>query len=323
MNFTRKTISRIGIRLLPLSLRNIVRPYWHSVAPTKEEVKVRNDFRGAKKDLLRSGTLSRDEKNWLKGVSLEIHPEDRMYVASGARHYLSVGLSARWCIDEALSHSCKNKSVRSILDFPCGYGRVLRFLRVRFPNAKIVGCEIDPMAVEFCKRVFSIKTIVSGENLGTLSIPEQFDLIWCGSLVTHLDEKRTSKILRFFYEHLAPGGICLVTTHGRTSVEWMHIQPETYAGLSASARQKLLSEFHEQGYGYADYESTTGYGISVVSRERMVKVACSVGQWTESVFFEHGWDNHQDVYGFAKVSPAMEKIRVPCGIWARKGRGLN
>jgi SAM-dependent methyltransferase len=311
MIFTRKIISQIGIKLLPLSLRNIVRPYWHRVAPTKEELKVRNDFRGAKKDLLRSETLSREEKNWLKRVSLEIHPGDRMYVGSGARHYLSVGLSARWCIDNALSRSCKNKSVRSILDFPCGYGRVLRFLKVRFPNAKIVGCELDPMAVEFCKRVFSVRTIISNENLGTLSIPERFDLIWCGSLVTHLDEKRSSKILRFFYEHLAPGGICVVTTHGRTSVEWMHSKPEAYVGLSASAQQKLLSEFHEWGYGYADYESIVGYGISVVSHERMVKLACSVGQWTESFFVEGGWDNHQDVYGFAKANQAMQEICLP------------
>jgi SAM-dependent methyltransferase len=311
MIFTRTIISRTGIKFLPLSLRNIVRPYLQRVAPTEEELKVRNDFRSAKKDLLHSGTLSREEKNWMKSVSLEIHPEDRMYVASGARHYLLVGLSARWCIDEALSRSCKNKSVRSILDFPCGYGRVLRFLKVRFPNAKIVGCEIDPMAVEFCKRVFSIKAIISDENLDTVSIPEQFDLIWCGSLVTHLDEKRTSKILQFFYEHLAPGGICLITTHGRTSLEWMHSKPEAYVGLSASARQKLLSEFHERGFGYADYESTAGYGISVVSHERMAKLACSVGQWTESIFLEHGWDNHQDVYGFAKANPAMPEICVP------------
>jgi hypothetical protein len=167
------------------------------------------------------------------------------------------------------------------------------------------------MAVEFCKRIFSIKAIFSDENLGTVSIPEQFDLIWCGSLVTHLDEKHTSKILRFFYEHLAPGGMCLITTHGRTSVEWMHSQPEAYVGLSASARQKLLSEFQERGYGYADYESTLGYGISVVSHECMVKLACSVGQWTESIFFEHGWDNHQDVHGFAKANQAMQEICVP------------
>jgi hypothetical protein len=82
-------------------------------------------------------------------------------------------------------------------------------------------------------------------------------------------------------------------------VEWIQNKVETY-GLSASAQQKLLSEFHEHGYGYADYESKNGYGISAVSHEHMTQIACGIGQWTESAFFERGWDNHQDVYGFTK-----------------------
>lgn len=217
-----------------------------------------------------------------------------------AKHYLSVGLSAGRCIDEALAHSGKNKAVRSILDFPWGYGRVLRFLKVRFPDAEIVACEIDPMALQFCKRVFSVKTIMSERTFSQLSLPGEFDLIWSGSLVTHLDEERTSELLRFFYEHLAPGGLCLFTTHGRTSVEWIQDEVQTY-GLPASARQKLLCEFHERGYGYAAYEFTDDYGISVASHDRMVQAARSIGEWTESVFFERGWDSHQDVYGFTKV----------------------
>jgi SAM-dependent methyltransferase len=258
------------------------------------------DFRRAKKDLLVLRSLSREEKDWLEKVSLKVHPKDRMYETSAARHYLSVGLSAGRCIDEALGHSRKNRAVRSILDFPCGYGRVLRFLKVRFPNAEIVACEIDPMALEFCKRVFYLKTVMSDKKFSKVSLPGQFDLIWSGSLVTHLDENRTSELLRFFYEHLAPGGLCLFTAHGRTSLEWIQDKVQAY-GLSASAQQKLLSEFHERGYGYADYESTDGYGISVVSHDRMAEIACSIGQWTESVFFERGWDNHQDVYGFTKA----------------------
>jgi len=39
----------IGVKRLPMSLRTIVRPYWHRVAPTEEELKARYDLRGAKK----------------------------------------------------------------------------------------------------------------------------------------------------------------------------------------------------------------------------------------------------------------------------------
>jgi hypothetical protein len=71
-------------------------------------------------------------------------------------------------------------------------------------------------------------------------------------------------------------------------------------GLSASAQRKLLSEFHEHGYGYVDYEFTVGYGISIVSHDRMVEAARRIGQWTKTVFLERGWADHHDVYGFTK-----------------------
>ena len=136
-------------------------------------------FRRAKKDLLVFGSpLSREEKMWLERVSLRLHPNDGMYdkcvgssTHGAAQLYLSAGLSACRCIDRALSHSRKNAAVQSILDFPCGYGRILRFLEARFPNAEIVAGEIDPIALEFCKRAFSVKTVTSNESFSKVSLP--------------------------------------------------------------------------------------------------------------------------------------------------------
>jgi hypothetical protein len=63
----------------------------------------------------------------------------------------------------------------------------------------------------------------------------------------------------------------------------------------------LLSQFRENGYGYADYPNQNGYGISVVSHERMLALAESAGNWHEVVFVERAWDGHQDVYGFVNA----------------------
>jgi SAM-dependent methyltransferase len=256
------------------------------------------DFRCARKTQLASTALSREGRDLLERVSLKVHPNDGMYeTPPGAQLYLSVGLSAIHCIDEALG---KNANVQTILDFPSGYGRILRFLKVKFPSAEIVACEVDPMALEFCKRTFAVRTIMSDKKFRNLSLPLQFDLIWSGSLITHLNEKLASDLLWFFHEHLAPGGLCLVTTHGRTSLEWIESKAYTY-GLSANAQEKLLSEFHKSGYGYTDYESMNDYGISVVSHDRMTQIASVAGQWVQSVFLESGWGNHHDVYGFTKA----------------------
>jgi hypothetical protein len=57
--------------------------------------------------------------------------------------------------------------------------------------------------------------------------------------------------------------------------------------------------FRSKGYGYADYNRQPGWGISIVSHERMRQLAANVGGWKETLLWEHGWDDHQDVYAFS------------------------
>lgn len=260
------------------------------------------DFRSAKRQLLGSGAYSGEEKALLGRVSLRVHPNDGMYIRSAAQHYLSVGLSAVRAIEDLSAQADRGRDVRTLLDFPCGYGRVLRFLRVRFPAAEVTAAEVDPVALEFCRRTFSGKSLLSTIDFKNLAPSDTFDLIWCGSLITHIEEKATADLLRFFYDHLSPGGLCIFTTHGQLSAELIRKKTQTY-GLTESAQRQVLSQFHEQSYGYADYNPRAGYGISVVSHERMLAIACSVGQWHEAGYLEHGWDHHQDVYGFAMPTP--------------------
>ena len=243
-------------------------------------------------------TVPDTDKALLDKVSLRVHCNDGMYMPSGARHYLSVGLSAVRCIEKALEKSNRTNAVGSILDFPSGYGRVLRFLKAKFPKADITASEIDTSKLDFCKDVFSVKSVISDIDFSKLSLSGKFDLIWCGSLITHIDERATADLLKFFYNHLSPGGLCVFTTHGQLSVKWIEQKTQTYR-LTASAQHQLLSQFYDKGYGYAD-KNQHGYGISVVSHKRMLSIARNVGKWNEIYFQEREWDNHQDVYGFTK-----------------------
>jgi len=266
------------------------------------------DLYRAQRSLLSSNVLSDQEKALLDRVSLKIHGNDEMYVPLRARHYLSVGLSAIRCIENVLNRSGGDRVIRSVLDFPCGYGRILRFLRARFPDADITGVELDRAALDFCRRTFSVRPAASATDFTQLSLPGKFDLIWCGSLLTHIDERAATHLLTFFHDHLTPAGLCVFTTHGLTSVDRIQATKKTY-GLTAKARQELLSQFRANGYGYADYPDQDGYGISVVSHERMLTLAENAGNWHEVVFVERAWDNHQDVYGFVNAesgAPAIE-----------------
>jgi hypothetical protein len=139
------------------------------------------DFWFARRKLLSSAVYSDREKALLRKVSLRVHPADgmysdfgisfrsglislgirdhnEMYISSPAQHYFSVRLSALRAIEGAIAHSNANFDVGRILDFPCGYGRVLRFLRARFPAASITAYDIDPVALDFCKHTtFTVK----------------------------------------------------------------------------------------------------------------------------------------------------------------------
>ena len=56
-------------------------------------------------------------------VSLNVDPFDTMYVPGKEDHYLLVGLSAIRCIEAVLENvSIAAGEIRSILDFPVGYG---------------------------------------------------------------------------------------------------------------------------------------------------------------------------------------------------------
>jgi SAM-dependent methyltransferase len=250
-------------------------------------------LRAAKMRLLSSDILSHAEKGLLDRVSCRVHADDFLYAISTPDQYLVAGVSAVRCIDHILAES--KHDVGRILDFACGYGRVLRFIKARFPAAEITVSDLDGKALEFCRRCFSVRAVRSSANFKRMTSCGSFDLIWCGSLITHIDENAAAYLLRFFYNQLLPGGVCIFTTHGTHATKFMH----TY-GLTASAQTEVLKEFHATGYGYADYPEHTKIGISVVSPERMTAIANAAGQWNRSVFLEQAWDGLQDVYGFRR-----------------------
>jgi SAM-dependent methyltransferase len=152
------------------------------------------------------------EKTLLRGVDVTLHAHDGMYRPFEGRHYLSVGLSAMRCIEAGIADEPKR-----ILDLPCGYGRVLRFLLERFPDAEIIASELNQEGLAFCGSRFAVSAVPSKADLSKVSITGAFDLIWCGSLLTHLPVSQAAEVLRFFCRHLSPGGTCIVTTQGEPS----------------------------------------------------------------------------------------------------------
>jgi len=261
---------------------------------------IRRNLQAGKSQLQASPEITQEEKQLLEKVSLKVNLKDTMYIKGRGDAYLSVGLSALRCIDEALHLTETEPSVKSILDFAGGSGRVLRFLQARFPEAQITASELDLNGLEYCKKNFGVNIFQSKIPLSSVVMPNKYDLIWCGSLFTHIDEQPANDLLKFFYDHLTDKGVCVFTTHGMLTIKWLEEGKKTTYGIPILSQKKVLSEYYAKGYGYTDYENEPGYGISAVTHERLNEMAKSVGDWNEIMHLEHGWDNHQDVYAFSR-----------------------
>ena len=120
-----------------------------------------------------------------------ISPNDEMF-AGNEKHYFGVGRDAFGIIERALiSTKLEPGDMETILDFPCGHGRVLRYLRAGFPKAKITGCDLNRDGVDFCASRFGSIPVYSSVDPTQIDLPrDHFDLIWVGSLFTHFDAPR-------------------------------------------------------------------------------------------------------------------------------------
>jgi SAM-dependent methyltransferase len=242
--------------------------------------------------LARAAGLSAPDRALLEAVDPRIAPGDEMYVGHGG-HYFSVGLSAIQCVRAALAAAGAG-TPRRLLDMPCGHGRVLRFLVSEFPGASAVACDLNEGGMAFCAERFGAQAVRSSADLSAVSLPGPFDLIWCGSLLTHLDARRSAGLLALFSRSLAPGGVAVVSTHGELVAQRLRSGESTYQ-LSPGAALDVARQHDESGFGYADYPWSPGYGVSACSRQWLAAAATAAGL-RELHFDERGWDDHQDVF---------------------------
>lgn len=234
-------------------------------------------------------------------VSRAVHPDDQMY-NTGPDWYFAVGESGLAAVLHAAA-AAAIKSVRSVLDLPCGHGRVGRYLRAAFPDAEFTFCDIDRGGADFCSATFGGRALYSEPDLAQVSFEPVHDVIWIGSLFTHVNVDRTRRWLRHLCQNaLSPGGVLVATFHGRRTVEIRQatplIDPDSWA--------KVIAGYEADGYGYADYPDPPGqvYGISLCRPSKVVGIAESIPGVRIASFGERAWADHHDVLALAKPSAA-------------------
>lgn len=230
-------------------------------------------------------------------ISFAVAEPDIMLKKSSALHYLRAGLSALDSIQQAAGSA----PPRTVLDFGCGYGRVLRVFKAAWPGASLTACDLMPDGLAFCMEHFDVCGFRSKVEPVMPDLAHRFDLIWAGSVVTHLPADKVRGFIRLWRDLLNPGGKMVFTSHG-TLVHERLVNGSMSYDLANDSIVAVIRDYEVSGFGYADYPQTTGYGVSLNSESWLRKVADETGGLQFVSFLPHHWDNHQDVWCFERVA---------------------
>ena len=126
-----------------------------------------------------------------KGIS--VSGEDKDYFANGRVQLLSKRLKQI------------GNTPFKIMDFGCGTGSAIPFLRNQFPQALIVGAEVSEKSIQIAQQVHNHKN-VQFILLENLRLDQSFDLVFCNGVFHHIPKHERAAAIETIRAVLRKGG---------------------------------------------------------------------------------------------------------------------
>jgi SAM-dependent methyltransferase len=115
----------------------------------------------------------------------------------------------------------KSKRALRLLDWGCGHGRVTRHFIANWPEAEIVGMDIDAENIEWCRQNLSAGTFEVAPLWPPSPIADgSIDAIFGISVMTHLTAVAQKAWLAELARMLKPQGLALITFAGPGGAAW-------------------------------------------------------------------------------------------------------
>lgn len=186
--------------------------------------------------------------------------------------------------------------LQSVLDFASGHGRLTRILLQKLPREKIWVSDIYAHAMAYQAASFGVNTVPSAHEPSGFSHEGVHDIVFVGSLFSHLPTDLFHAWLQRLYRLVAPNGVLAFSVH--------HIDilpPGEQADASG------LTFFRTSESGSLD---TSEYGMSYVTE---AFVAGAIGRlpgapgWRR---FHKGLYENQDLYVVGGPGRDVSKLKV-------------
>jgi SAM-dependent methyltransferase len=176
--------------------------------------------------------------------------------SSGSAWYIESGRLAAGSICSTLAEAGAALSdFRSILDFGCGCGRVIRHWP-SLTRAELCGTDTNARLIEWCR----IHLPFGKFQLNTLQPPldyadQQFDFAYALSVLTHTPEELQQLWINELWRILRPGGHLLITTQGAEYIPKLtdserdrYRQGHPVVRYGQAAATNLCSVYHPEQY---------------------------------------------------------------------------
>lgn len=252
---TRARSRGTGRRLVKLrSIKRGIKPY----VPRKA-LSVAGSVHGAYVKALFWYVDLRDRRHVRKTGFTRLPPASLRYRVHGSSDmdgFLKVGKRCSEDIQAALEKIGKNlDSFRDILDFGCGCGRTLLWFEDRSRSSNLYGTDIDAEAISWCRDNLDFAAFGVNDPLPPLRQPSgKFDLVYAISVFTHLNEEYQFRWLEELRRVTKPGGIVLLTVHGRHARKGLaredviDIEKKGFKFIFSSTMKGIFPEWYQNAY---------------------------------------------------------------------------
>jgi SAM-dependent methyltransferase len=146
----------------------------------------------------------------------------RATIGSSGEQALSEGFQFYRVVKRyAAELGCPLRSSSRVLDFGCGWGRMLRFFLKEVPESHLYGVDVTSSFIDICTQLVghaNYKAIEPQPPVGFDTAT--FDVVYAYSVFSHLSESVANLWIREFSRILKPGGVFIATTQGRTFFEF-------------------------------------------------------------------------------------------------------
>jgi len=172
------------------------------------------------------------------------------------------------------------RRTESILDFGCGWGRVIRFFLRDVEPENLWGIDCFPRMIELCRATNAWSRFALVQPFPPTAFDDEtFDVVYAYSVFSHLSEDAHLAWLREFKRILKPGGLVVATTRPREFIlmcaalranqderSWVRGPAFSFMDTQGSLERYDRGEFLYEPVGGGDVLAPSFFGETCIPR---------------------------------------------------------